>query len=768
MNINKAFLFVILFVMGVAKAQGQQPMDRYKVIFTNPPQHVPTSKTPDAPLTGNGDIGLTMGGTPDNLRFYIGKNDFWRAYPVYPGGIALPGGLDIVLKDLKDASYYAEQLPGSAEIVAAFSTKACRVRLSAWVAATANKVVIELQSDKKQTARIRLWAAEGNTSSTARGNTPVTWVSRSFENIKGLSWHTHVALAMNTDKDELTLHPGEAVRLVIAIYTNHDTEDWKNKAISEAAHITEDSIGQLKQEHRTWWANFWNLSHVEIGDSYFEKYYYQSQYLFACSSRKEKFAPGIWGPFVTQDEAAWGGDYHLNYNYQAPYWASFSSNHICLTENFDQPLLDYMEAGRKHARKLLNCNGIYYPVGIGPKGLCTSMWPLTPEEMQAKYATRENTIDDGYKFLGQKINAVFSVGNMLMRHYSTYDKEYAQKVYPYLLACADFWEDYLSLENGRYVIRMDHFNEVMPNKRNGGIWRDKLGDFNSTLSLGLVRMLFQGVWDMSVFLTVDEARRVRWTNILQKLSDYPTGMSDGRLSLKNMERGPQNREIVPSGLNRVSIHGLILPGGVMGPVTDSVFNAMLLGDVERWSKKQRVEGDWGNTLNNGIETCYPGAVRVGYPSDEILFHLKKRIELDVHPNGWIVQGGGGIETLAAVPLTINEMLLQSYEGVIRLFPNWNRQKDASFANLRAYGAFLITSSLKNGIVQNVDIVSEKGRLCKMENPWGNQSIQIFRGGRPAEILCGKWLQFPTIEGEEIMIKCMHVPVKQDTCKSEIR
>ena len=53
-----------------------------------------------------------------------------------------------------------------------------------------------------------------------------------------------------------------------------------------------------------------------------------------------------------------------------------------------------------------------------------------------------------------------------MRYYSTYDEAYARKVYPYLLACADFWEDYLSLENGRYVIRMDHFNEVMPNKRN--------------------------------------------------------------------------------------------------------------------------------------------------------------------------------------------------------------------------------------------------------------------------------------------------------------
>ena len=652
MDIYKVFLLVLAFALNMTKIYSQQSMDQYKVIFTNPPQHVPTSKTPDAPIAGNGDIGVTMGGGPDSLRFYIGKNDFWRAYPVYPGGIALPGGLD-----------------------------------------------------------------------------------------------THIALAMNTEKDELILNPGETVRLVITVYTNHDTESWKNKAISEAIQVTDTFIKQLRWEHQTWWTNFWRLSHIDIGDTYFEKYYYQSQYLFACSSRKGKFAPGIWGPFITQDGAAWGGDYHLNYNYQAPYWASYSSNHICLTENFDQPLLDYMEAGRMFARKLLDCDGIYYPVGIGPKGLCTSMWPLTPEEMQEKYATRENTIDNGYKFLGQKINAVFSVGNMLMRYYSTYDKNYAQKIYPYLLACADFWEDYLTLEDGRYVIRM-----VMPNKRNGGIWRDKLGDFNSTLSLGLVRMLFKGILDMSTFLAVDEVRHTHWNNILKKLSNYPIGVLDGRLSLKNMERGPQNKEVIASGLNRVSIHGLILPSGVMGPITDSVFNTILLGDVERWSHKQRIKGDWGNTLNNGIETCYPGAVRVGYPSDEILMHMKERIEMAVYPNSWIVQGGGGIETFAAVPLTINEMLLQSYEGVIRLFPNWNYQKDASFRGLRAYGAFLVTSSLKNGIIQNVDIISERGRLCKIENPWRNQSVQIVRDGKSAEILCGKWLQFPTIIGEKIEIR----------------
>ena len=375
-----------------------------------------------------------------------------------------------------------------------------------------------------------MWAAEGNTSVNAQGIEPVTWVSRSFENSDLLHWSTHIILAMNTTSKTLQLKPNKKERLVIAVYTNHDTPDWKEKAITEAKQVTDDTIELLKNNHRIWWQNFWKQSYINIGDRYFEKYYYQSQYLFACSSREGKFAPGIWGPFITRDEAAWGGDYHLNYNYQAPYWASFSSNHISLTDNFDQPLLDYMKAGQMHARNLLNCRGIYYPVGIGPKGLCTSMWPLTPDEMQEKYATRENTIDDGYKFLGQKINAVFSVGNMLMRYYSTYDRDYAQKVYPYLLACADFWEDYLSMENGRYVIRMDHFNEVMPNKRNGGIWRDKLGDFNSTLSLGLVRMLFKGILDMSDFLMVDRKRQAHWKNILDNLSEYPVGiLKDGKI-----------------------------------------------------------------------------------------------------------------------------------------------------------------------------------------------------------------------------------------------
>jgi hypothetical protein len=733
-----------------------------KAVFTSPPVRVPTAKTPDAPLAGNGDIGLTFGGTPNHLQLFFGKNDFWRAYPVYPGGgIALPGGLDMVIPALEDAGYYAEQLPDKARIDAVFTKNTLQLQAKAWVAAMHHTVVIELTANQTCSLQLKLWAAQGNTAVTGSGITNgVHWVTRSFENTPLLEWPCHVALAMKVTGAQLSaggqlqLQPDAKTCITVTLFTNQDKPNWKQAAIATAAGLTADSITAMRRTHESWWNRFWQRSGVQIGDTLLEKYYYASQYLFACTSRGDKFAPGIWGPFITRDSTAWGGDYHLNYNYQAPYWAAYSSNYIDLTDNYDQPLLDYMDKGRWHAQDLLQCKGIYYPVGIGPKGLCTTRWPLTPEEMQQRYATRENTIDHGYKFLGQKINAVFGAGNMLMRFYSTYDAAYARRIYPYLLECANFWQDYLKWQDGRYVIEMDHYGEVMPNLRNKGQWRDQLGDFNSTLSLGLVKMLFKGIISVSEYLQRDADRRQQWQYILAHLSGFPVGEVEGRKSLKSVEKSPAAWHSRPMGLARVSIHGLLLPGGVCGPVTDAAFNALLLDDVRHWKDRMQGPGEWGNTLGNGIETCFPGAARVGYDPDDLLLQLKNRIRRQSLPNLWITADGGGIETLAAVPLTINEMLLQSYEGVIRLFPDWNPAKDASFHHLRAYGAFVISSSLKNGRVERVKITSEKARPCTIDNPWPGRTAQLLRNGQKAEQLSGNRFTFTTHSNEQLELRSL--------------
>lgn len=762
MKVFNLCVFAVLMVLGtVCKSRAQSLyVERYKAIFTKAPTKVPTAKTPDGPVAGNGDIGLTLGGNPDKLVFYFGKNDFWRAYPVYPGGgIAAPGRLEVSIAALKGAKYYAEQLLDKAVIKGHFSKDSLAVGVNTWVSATANTVVSEFTTNKACVMKLALIATEGNTSINSKGATgEVIWVTRSFENSPLLQYPAHVAMALKVlggkvQKDgTVDIEPNRKLTIAVTLYTNHDHKDWKEKAISQAQSTTENTVIRLRREHEAWWKEFWSKSNVRIGEPFIEKYYYASQYLFASSSRGGKFAPGIWGPFITRDSSAWGGDYHLNYNYQAPYWAAYSSNYIDQTDNFDQPVLDYMQEGKRHAKELLHINGIYYPVGIGPKGLVTTRWPLTADEMEKRYATRENTIDGGYKFLGQKINAVFSVGNMLMRFYSTYDIAYAGRIYPYMLECANFWEEYLKFENGRYVIYMDHYSEVMPNLKNKGQWRDQLGDFNSTLSVGLVKMLFKGIIDVSRFLKVDDARVGKWQHIVKHMSDFTVGEVDGKLSLKGVETSPSVWHSGIAGLARVSIHGLILPGGVCGPKTDSVFNQILLSDVSRWKDKMKAPGEWANTLGNGIETCFPAAVRVGYDADDILKQLKDRINRQSLPNLWITADGGGIETLAAVPLTVNEMMMQSYEQIIRIFPNWNKARDASFEKLRAYGAFLVTSELKNGEIRYVRLSSEAGRKCTIDNPWPGKQVQLTRNGRKVEVLSGKTLTFDTVVGEQLEIK----------------
>ena len=725
-------------------------LDVYKAEFAEWPAHVPTDKTADAPLAGNGDIGLTMKTAEDGITFFIGKNDFWRALQSYPeGGLALPGALVLSSDIISSGIYHAEQFPGSAEIRATYTLQDNELSVTAWVSATDNKVVVELDAKREMSLNIAFLPAEdGPLASVIRQGTDegCSWMTRSFYDNPRLQWDSHIALALNHATGALTLKPGKKETLVLAVYTNIDTPDWKQKAIREAHNCQGKDMDALKNEHRSWWSAFWNLSHVDIGDEWMERYYYQSQYLLACSSRSGKIAPGLWGPFICSEETAWAGDYHLNYNYQSPYWGCFSSNHISLTENYDQPLLDYMEKGRAYARELLNCRGLYYPVGIGPFGLSSAAWPDTDEKMDDMYGYPDHMLDGGNMFWGQKSNASFGAVNMMMRFYATWDEEYARKIYPFILGCAEFWEDYLVSRDGKYESVNDCFHEEWP-----GRGRDN--DVNPTCSLGLIRMVMRGALDISSTLDVDGERRGRWQDILDNLSGYPVGYTeDGRLSLKNFDRkgvDSKSEDFKPSGLNRIHMHGVLIPPMVSGPLTDARFSGIMLDDMNRWNASDG--NDWGRSTGNGVETVYAGAARLGFSPEKILRHLRERIEMGSYPNCYIVADGGGIETLAAVPFTINEMLMQSFEGTLRLFPCWIRSRDASFRHLRANGAFLVSSSIKNGTIGEVELLSEQGRPCRMENPWPGRTVLVRHSDGRIEKLQGDFVEFPTQKNERLRI-----------------
>lgn len=734
----------------------------YEGEWSSAPKKTPINKVPDGAICGNGDIGMVVGGTPDNQVLYFSKNDFWKAQKGYPdGGVCYIGQLRISCPSMSGASYQMKQTIADATLKGVFKKEGgASYQLNAWCAANRNIAVIELTATEQLVDFVvELALEEGMGSKLSKGNQEsVEWSVRQFEG-PDLEWPSAVAVGMKVLGQEsaaLSLQKGEKATIVLSFCSNHDQEAYVEGAVDLIKNVQQTDLSSLYSDHQSWWNTFWSKSRVQLGDPFLEQYYYGSQYLLACCSRNNSFPPGLWGTSLTMDATAngWAGDYHTNYNHMAPWWGVYSSNHVELSEPYDTPILEYMEKAKLHAKEFLDKAGVYYPVGIGPKGFCSSMFPLTAEAMMHHYNTPETNIEGGYMFLGQKSNAVFCTTNMFMRFYHTYDRSYAEKVYPFIREVADFWEDYLVYENGRYVSYNDNFWEVGPWE--GKDYKSGYGDINPTVSLGLCRMLFKGIIDMSQFLQTDAGRVEKWQHILTHLSEIPTETVDGEVRIKACEGGTGSGSRTAPGLGRVMMHGLVFPSGACGANTDAAFAKVLLDEVYRWDTDTinhsylLKDAKWDN-LGNGFETYFTAAARLGYNGDRLLVELKKRIAKTSLPNLWIEQAGGGIETLSAVPSCVNEMLLQGYEGIVRVFPVWPKEKEASFDNLRTHGAFLVSSSCKNGEVQSVTILSEQGRLCKIENPWGDTPCTVIAGNGQQRVFENKQFEVETAVGETIRL-----------------
>ena len=757
-----------------------------KAEFSSPPELVPARKVVDGPIIGNGDLGVVLSGPPDKQRFWISKNDFWKAKPVYPNAGPRPvGGIEIDLPSLEGGSYHVDQVLGDGVLVGRFTTSTgvferqedappftragTSIQIRSWVDAYASLLVIELSVEGEpgegdlmlkvfpgETSAVgvdaRLWVHAGDESETCSGNlADGYWIQRRFTTQKKsvsieqdpLVWDSEAAVAMRLfnhrqlplpwsrgdgwSGDRFIIAPGHPVTIITAVVTSEESDNPLDAAREIIKEFQIADLAERRTEHEKWWHRFWSGSSIEIGDPLIEKFWYGSHYIMACCSRNKKFPPGLYGNWVTTDMPSWEADYHLNYNHEAPWWGVYSSNQVELSDPYDTPVLEYLPVAKENARKYLDAMGVYYDVGIGPKGLETTLMP------------------EGYsipgegnrQFLGQKSNAVFATANMFMRFYSTYDLSYAKMIYPFLVEVANFWESYLKFEGNRYVITGDAIGEV----GDGG------SDKNNCLSLGLVRMFFKGMIDVSRELGLDKERTNKWNHILAHLSDFPTVEVNGIRRIRGAEAGPGAVRIGPDRNDtRVEFQGLVWPSGVTGLGSDPSFLKILKDDVKGWPERE-----WINHFN-GFNTTFPAAVRVGHDPNDILKKLRKQLKTAGLPNLWVFGGGGGIENCSGVPATINEMLLQSHEGILRLFPVWPENQNAKFKSLRAYGAFLVSSEKRDGIVNNVKIISEKGRVCKIENPWKRAKVNLFVNNKSPEVLEGDVLEFNTSVDDYILLE----------------
>jgi len=504
---------------------------------------------------------------------------------------------------------------------------------------------------------------------------------------------------------EFSLAPGKSVVVATAILSDLDTKGANPLESAKAlvAGLTTDQIAANTAAHRKWWGDFWGRSFIEIPDKTIEQCWYASWYIMGSCSRAGKVAPGLWGNWLTVNNPMWFGDFHLNYNFQAPFYGLYSANHVETTLPFYDAMNQAIPVGRQFAQSK-GWKGIHLPVSIGP-------WGMTP------YG---NDLD-----LGQRSNAAYAALLFIWYWQHTQDTEWLKTTgYTYLLETAKFWEDYLKLENGRYVIYNDSIHEGSG------------PDTNGLLSLGLVKTLFSNMIPMSEVLGVDADKRAKWQDIMAKISAFPLQEKDGKTVFRYSEKGMEWGDGNTLGIQH------IYPAGAIGldsdpkllEVSHNMINAM-----SRWQD------------SNGASSWYSACARVGYDPKKILAELNNMYAHHALPNKLLSFGGGGIENVSPA-LGVTEMLLQSHEGVIRFFPCWPKDQDARFGILRARGAFLVSAELKGGIVTGVKIISEKGGDCVVQNPWSDRKIRVFRKDQPAESVSGPRFTLKRAVGETFELK----------------
>ncbi len=319
-------------------------------------------------------------------------------------------------------------------------------------------------------------------------------------------------------------------------------------------------------------------------------------------------------------------------------------------------------------------------------------------------------------------NAVFAILPIVWKWKYGRDTQFlAKTAYPLMRSVADFFDDYIGAPvNGRY--------EVYGSVHEGANWFAK----NDLFSLGAIRFLYREIVAASIELRCDADRRAHWQDILDHMSEYPLQAWGSKVTFRP--------DAVHDVMEALHYQGGARNTGVMFTTTfDNMSHRTLPAyriatcntlDRGNMFHPQRWCG-WQN--GNDFGMMFVMAVRAGYRADRVIQAIKG---WKPEPNGVVSQkDGGGIET-AGIIEAINGMLLQSQDGVIRIFPNWDRSVDAEFHRLRSVGAFLVGARYRAAgrRVDSARIFSERGNLCIVQSPFDEACITVTRADTGQAVL----------------------------------
>ena len=494
----------------------------------------------------------------------------------------------------------------------------------------------------------------------------------------------------------------------IIISQNHayspEELDTKTYARGVVDRLAERPAPEIHKDSQARWKDFWSRSAVEFEDKDLERIWYQNQYFLACCLRERKMAPGLFGNWSTgRIGTAWHSDYHMNYNCQQVFWGVFSSNHAEQHLPYVELCQNLMAMSEKYAKEKFGLPGAYFPHSAYPVPSQMVPYPVPPW---------------GY----QISETPWTVQSLWWQYLYTQDEDYLRQAYPILRAAAQFIAAYVKKgADGKY--------HVIPtvSSENWGFTVDYRLNKDCILDLALTQFLLDAVMEGSAVLHEDEAERARWKEIRDNMAPYPTAHGPYGEVWLDVENAPVEY-----------IYNV--------PITLApVFPAEQVGigrNEDQWEIARRtarlVRLEGGNDLvYQPLIRARLGMLDLDWFKKQVRYcELPDRIASDrIRQVGgryddstnfdFMMRMGVWTENLS-LPGVLNECMLQSYTGTLRLFPNTQNLGPARFQNLRAAGAFLVSATYNGRQVSSVSLLSEKGKTVRLAKPWASAAVRVTR------------------------------------------
>jgi alpha-L-fucosidase 2 len=462
-------------------------------------------------------------------------------------------------------------------------------------------------------------------------------------------------------------------------------------------------VGERRQRSQQRWRDFWSRSAVQLEKQDLERIWYHNQYFLACCLKKNKVAPGLFANWSTGDiGTAWHGDYHTDYNCQQVYWSVFSSNHPEMHYPYVELCENLCVMSEKFAHDKFGLPGAFFPLSAYPVPSQAIPYPVAAWAYQVSMTP-------------------WTVQSLWWHYLYTQDEEELKRVYPLLRSAARFLAAYVQKGvDGKY-----HLVPTVSSE-NWGFTVDFRLNKDCILDLALTRFLLDAVVSGSTILGVDQNERAHWSEVRRNLAPYPkVNASYGEVWLDVTGAPADWVYNIPITLAPV------FPGEQVGLGSEESLQI-----ARRTARTIRLEG--GNDL------VYQPLIRARLGVLDLDWFVRE-VRYCSLPNGVandrIRQSGGRYAQSTdfdfmmpmgvwcenfALPVVVNECMMQSYSGTIHLFPNTINLGPARFHNLRAVGAFLISAAYDGRSVTDLSLLSEKGKEARIVPPWNGKSLRVTR------------------------------------------